>query len=228
MNIYFHSTLASRAPRRATGCRGRAWWLAALLACAPLARAADVYVSYGADGTPAYSNHANDASSVLLLKGPVEAVAPTARARRGDAEMGKRRAALDQLIRQVAERNGLEPALVRAIAHVESRFNARAVSPAGAVGVMQLMPATARRYGTVDRGDPAQNLEAGARYLRDLLGMYAGNVALALAAYNSGEHNVERHDYRVPPFRETMLYVPEVLSRYADYRQADALAAARQ
>lgn len=191
--------------------------------------AADVYVSYGADGTPRFSSQANDSSYVLLLKGPAEpAASPAVRGGRGEAEIQKRRAALDTLIGQVAARNGLEPALVRAIAHVESRFNSNAVSPAGAVGVMQLMPATARRYGTVNRNDPAQNLEGGARYVRDLLRLYGGNVALALAAYNSGEHNVGRHANKVPPFRETMLYVPEVLTRYEEYRQADAQGSVRQ
>jgi len=111
---------------------------------------------------------------------------------------------------------------MQAIAHVESRFNTNAVSPAGAAGIMQLMPATAKRYGTLNRHDPAQNIDGGARYFRDLLKLYSGNIALALAAYNSGEGSVERHAKRVPPFRETMLYVPEVLTRYESYRQTDA------
>ena len=194
--------------------------LALVLGCA-VAHAADVYVSYAADGTPTFANHKNDASYVLLLKGPPVAAPRASATGRGQADLGKRRDALAPLIEQVAARYGLDPALVRAIAHVESSFNSRAVSPAGAAGVMQLMPATAQRYGTADRMDPAQNLDAGARYFRDLLTRYSGNLALALAAYNSGERNVERHSKNVPPFRETMLYVPEVLTRYESYRQVD-------
>jgi soluble lytic murein transglycosylase-like protein len=221
--------LGVAAPRRLPGWLRACCFAGSLVFCARAALAADVYVSYPANGVPIYSSQAIDSSYVLLLKGPVEpAAAPVGRRARGDAQMGKRRDALEPLIRQVAARHGVEPALVRAIAHVESRFDAQAVSPAGAVGVMQLMPGTAKRYGTADRADPAQNLDGGVRYFKDLLGLYRGNVALALAAYNSGERNVERHAYRVPPFRETMLYVPEVLSRYEGYRQADALAATRQ
>lgn len=189
-----------------------------------LAQAADVYVSRAADGVPVYTNEARDTSSRLFLKGEREGSVSRVSGRDDDS-LRRRREALDPLIREVAARNRLDPALVRAIAHVESQFDSRAVSPAGAQGVMQLMPGTAKKYGTTDRGDPAQNLEAGARYFRDLLDQYKGNVALALAAYNSGENNVERHARRVPPFRETMLYVPEVLTRYESYRRAEAAGA---
>ena len=190
----------------------------------PPAIAADVYVSRSSDGVPVYTNRAPDASYRLFLKGADErgAVSGARGPVKENVDMRKRREALEPLIQEVSVRHGLDPSLVRAIAHVESQFNAGTVSPAGAKGVMQLMPATAKRYGTADRGDPAQNLEAGARYFKDLLNQYAGNIALALAAYNSGESNVERHAKRVPPFRETMLYVPEVLTRYESYRRAEA------
>jgi hypothetical protein len=200
--------------------------LAAGPAFQPQSHAADVYVSSSPDGVPVYTNQAQGASSRLFLKGPTEGFATgitgSARAFKGDESLRKRREALEPLIQDVSARHGLDPSLVRAIAHVESQFDSRAVSPAGARGLMQLMPATAKRYGTTDRSDPAQNLDAGARYFKDLLTQYAGNLALALAAYNSGEANVERHARRVPPFRETMLYVPEVLTRYESYRQAEA------
>jgi soluble lytic murein transglycosylase-like protein len=185
-------------------------------------RAADVYVSYAADGTPTFATQAYDASFVLLIKGPTQASSvKSVLSKHDNMDIGKRRAALDPLLRQAADKHGVDPALMRAIAHVESGFNTRAVSPAGAAGIMQLMPATALRYGALDRSDPAQNLDAGAHYVKDLLALYAGNVALALAAYNSGERNVERHARNMPPFRETMLYVPEVLTRYESYRQAE-------
>ena len=186
-------------------------------------RAADVYVSPSADGTPVYSTRSLGPSSTLLLKGEDGgAKGVNRRAPVENLDMQNRRQTLEPLIRDVATRNGIDPALVRAIAHVESRFNTQAISPAGAQGIMQLMPATAKRYGTTNRRDPLQNLEAGARYFKDLLTRYQGNVALALAAYNSGETNIERHANRIPPFRETMLYVPEVLTRYESYRQAEA------
>jgi len=202
----------------------------ALLALSALpvpARASDVYVSYAADGTPTFASQANDKSYVLLLKGaaPASAAVKVLHPARDAADLRKRREALGPLIDQVAYRHGLDPALVRAITHVESRFNANALSPAGAAGLMQLMPATAKRYGTANRMDPAQNLDAGARYFKDLLAQYSGNVALALAAYNAGEGSIERHAKNVPPYRETMLYVPEVLTRYESYRQ-DAVTAA--
>jgi len=197
--------------------------LAAGPAFQPQAYAADVYVSRSSEGVPVYTNQAQDASSRLFLKGSSEGIAAGARGSlKENDSLRKRREALEPLIQDVSARHGLDPALLRAIAHVESQFDSRAVSPAGARGLMQLMPATARRYGTTDRADPAQNLDAGARYFKDLLNQYAGNLALALAAYNSGESNVERHARRVPPFRETMLYVPEVLTRYESYRQAEA------
>jgi len=199
------------------------------IAATPLAAlGADVYVTHAADGTPTYATQPQDASYVLMLKGQGEQVRGTAAPVGENSQMRKRRESLEPLILQAAAKHGLDAALVRAIAHVESRFNSGAVSPAGAAGVMQLMPATAKRYGVVLRSDPAQNLDAGARYFKDLLTLYSGNVALALAAYNSGEGNVARHANKVPPFRETMLYVPEVLTRYESYRQADASALGQQ
>lgn len=162
-----------------------------------------------------------------MLKGSHDIAAVSALKSASSAVLRKRRETLEPLILDVARRVDIEPALVRAIAHVESRFNADARSPAGAEGLMQLMPDTARRYGVTNRRDPLQNLEAGARYFKDLLAQYGGNVALALAAYNAGESNVERHARRVPPFRETMLYVPEVLTQYQTYRQAEAAESAK-
>jgi len=188
------------------------------------ANAADVYVARSPEGVPAYTNRPQDASYRLFIKGGNDGTAAHGAAMplKESLSLRQRREALEPLIQDVSARHGLDPALLRAVAHVESQFDSRAVSPAGATGLMQLMPATARRYGSTNRRDAAQNLDAGARYLKDLLDQYAGNLALALAAYNAGESNVERHARRVPPFRETMLYVPEVLTRYESYRQADA------
>jgi soluble lytic murein transglycosylase-like protein len=104
--------------------------------------------------------------------------------------------------------------LVRAVIVVESGFNPRAVSKKGAVGLMQLQPATARRYGVKDIYDPDQNIRAGAHYLSDLLTRFNSNLELALAAYNAGEEAVERYGRHVPPYAETRSYVPNVMRVY--------------
>jgi soluble lytic murein transglycosylase-like protein len=118
------------------------------------------------------------------------------------------------LIANAANRNGVEEKLVHAVIQTESAYNAGAVSPAGAVGLMQLMPGTARRYGVTNRTDPVQNVDGGTRYLKDLLAMFNYNLGLAVAAYNAGENAVIRHNNSIPPYPETRNYVRQVLSLY--------------
>ncbi|MCM2256601.1 MAG: lytic transglycosylase domain-containing protein [Vicinamibacteria bacterium] len=117
------------------------------------------------------------------------------------------------LATEVARRHGLDPALVLAVMGVESAFRPDAVSHKGAQGLMQLMPGTAKELGVADPLDPAQNVDGGARYLRDLLARYEGDVEMALAAYNAGPGAVARHG-GIPPYRETRDYVRKVLERY--------------
>ena len=116
------------------------------------------------------------------------------------------------LAAEAARRHSLDPALVAAVVAVESGFRADAVSPKGAQGLMQLMPATARSLGVKDSLDPADNLDGGTRHLRTLIDRYQGDVKRALAAYNAGEGAVARHG-GVPPYPETVAYVRKVLQR---------------
>lgn len=120
---------------------------------------------------------------------------------------------VEGLLREAAARNRLDPALVRAVVAVESAFRTEAVSPKGAQGLMQLMPATAAALGVRDAFDPAQNLDGGARHLAALVQGYGGDLRKALAAYNAGEGAVARYG-GVPPYRETKDYLTKVLKRY--------------
>jgi soluble lytic murein transglycosylase-like protein len=119
-----------------------------------------------------------------------------------------------------ARETKVDVALIRAVISVESGYNPSARSSAGAVGLMQLMPGTAKRYGVRNRLDPAQNIHGGARYLRDLQVLFDNNLQLVLAAYNAGEFAVMKYGRRIPPYRETAAYVPKVLSYYRKFRAA--------
>jgi soluble lytic murein transglycosylase-like protein len=122
--------------------------------------------------------------------------------------------ALATAVAAAATRYGLAPELVDTVARQESGYRPQAVSSAGAIGVMQLMPATARSLG-VDPWDPVENINGGAAYLRALLDQFDGRVDLALAAYNAGPHAVKRHE-GIPPYRQTQTYVAASLSRLAE------------
>jgi soluble lytic murein transglycosylase-like protein len=119
----------------------------------------------------------------------------------------------EALVKEAAERHRMDPALIRAVIETESKWNAGAVSRKGAVGLMQLIPSTAQRYGVKDLFNPKQNVDAGVRYLKALLERYNGNLDLALAAYNAGEGAVDRAR-GVPAFRETRNYVQRVQGFY--------------
>ncbi|AKJ27820.1 lytic transglycosylase domain-containing protein [Caldimonas brevitalea] len=129
---------------------------------------------------------------------------------------------LSSLIEGTARAYGHEAALLKAIIHVESAFNPRAVSPKGAIGLMQVMPATALRMGVQQPQralfEPEANLQAGARYLRLLMNMFPERAELAIAAYNAGEGAVLRYKREIPPYPETQAYVRKVLALYREYR----------
>ena len=117
------------------------------------------------------------------------------------------------LINSLARKYRLDSDLVHAVVTMESAYDPRALSKKGAVGLMQLMPGTAARYGVSDRENPEQNVRGGVRYLRDLLLQFR-SVSLALAAYNAGEGAVQRHGNKIPPYPETRRYVYKVLTHY--------------
>jgi len=120
---------------------------------------------------------------------------------------------LDRIVREAAERNSLDPALVKAVISTESGWNPNAVSAKGAVGLMQLIPQTAQRYGVNNSFDPAQNIEGGAKYLKSLLDRYNGDLTKSLAAYNAGERTVDLNG-GVPAIPETQRYVEKVTNAY--------------
>lgn len=118
-----------------------------------------------------------------------------------------------------ASRYQLPTSLLHAVITTESAYDPNAISRAGAVGLMQLMPETAKRYGVSNRRNPSDNVNGGTRYLRDLLKMFNNNVVLALAAYNAGEGAVIKHGNKVPPYNETRNYVNKVIAYYKEYRK---------
>lgn len=176
---------------------------------------ADIYAYTDAAGVTHFSNVPENDHYQLMLASPAETQPQVHRAAQPDARwLLSHSSQYDSLIDSAARAQTLQPALVRALIVVESGFNPRAVSKKGAVGLMQLLPSTARRYGVKDPYDPSENVRAGAHYLRDLLARYHSNVELALAAYNAGEDAVERYGRQIPPFPETLNYVPSVLAVY--------------
>ena len=126
----------------------------------------------------------------------------------------------EDLIVKASEKYRVDPALVKAVIKAESNFNHRAVSPVGARGLMQLMPATAAMLQVEDSFHPENNIDGGVRYLRYLMNLFNGNLPLVLAAYNAGENTVLRYNNRVPPYQETRTYVRRVLDYFDKYSSA--------
>ncbi len=178
-------------------------WLGSLLAFPALA---DIYKYVDENGQVYYTDRPRHSGYRLILRST-----PSFRPKTFSSLLPK--PGLASVIDQVADKYRLDPKLLHAIIRAESAYNPNAVSPKGAVGLMQLMPETAVRYGVYDRYDPFMNLEAGARYLRDLL-LTFGDIKLAVAAYNAGEGAVRKHGNNIPPYFETREYVARVLRFY--------------
>jgi hypothetical protein len=199
---------------------------------------ADIYAFVDSNGVRHLSNVPNDPRYKLVMRTPAyrkDAVRPTSsyaplnlygsgNVRPGNAalprlsrtaEGNRQRFAAD--IQRIAAQHRLDPALMHAVIQAESAYNPQAVSPKGATGLMQLMPATAARFGVSNSYDPVANMQGGARYLRWLLDRFQ-DTRLAVAAYNAGEGAVQRYGNQVPPFRETQTYVVRVLSLYQQNR----------
>jgi soluble lytic murein transglycosylase-like protein len=120
----------------------------------------------------------------------------------------------------IAKKYGIPLPLLHAVISAESAYDTNAISRAGAVGLMQLMPETAKRYGVVNRRNPVDNVDGGARYLRDLLAMFKNDLQLTLAAYNAGEGAVKKYGNKIPPYDETRNYIKKVINFYKKYRDS--------
>lgn len=189
---------------------------------------ADIYEYIDEAGVSHFSDAPNDANYVLIIKTEemiVETKPPSAAtlapSSQPDAIQNADNMTLNltqpQLIAQIAQsakNNQLDSELIHAVMHVESAYKTNAKSPKGAQGLMQLMPATASRFGVNNSNDPAQNIEGGAKYLRELLNLFNNDVSLAVAAYNAGEQAVIKYGNHIPPYKETQAYVPKVLNLY--------------
>lgn len=187
-------------------------FLFATLLCATGASArSHIYTYVDGDGLRHYTDVPDNNRYRLLVLSPRDR---TASGDRYDARLLAKAGQYDSIIERAALSAAVEPNLLRAVIVVESGFNSRAVSKRGAMGLMQLMPATATRYGAANPFDPHDNVHAGALYLKFLIDRFGQDLRLALAAYNAGESAVDRNRGQIPPFAETMAYVPRVMRIY--------------
>ncbi len=173
---------------------------------APLLHCDHIVTISGPNGQPVFVNTTGDPAPSLKI--------PSTAASRPSPSLAS-------MIQRAAGQFRVDPKLVDAVIRVESQYNPRAISPKGAVGLMQLIPATAERFGVRNPFDPGQNVEGGVGYLRYLLNLFKGNVPLSLAAYNAGEHAVLR-DGAIPNIPETVSYVRKVTSVYGSRRESAA------
>jgi len=185
------------------------------LICAPAA-VADIYRYVDSYGTVHLTDRPpHDGYQLIQLKRKKTLMS---RINFRDKEANRKR--FSGKIAEVANRYEVPEALLHAVITIESVYDPDAISRAGAVGLMQLMPATARRYGVYNRRNPAANLSGGTRYLKDLLIRFDNDIELALAGYNAGETAVEKYGNQIPPYDETQEYVRKVLKLYSQQSPA--------
>ena len=196
--------------------------LLTLAMCTGIAHA-DIYRYVNADGVTTFTNTKPNGKFQVVIREEPKAVEKPGLALAGapaqfSGYAGVIRSRYTSQIQAAAQASNLDPALIHAVISAESGYNPSARSRAGAVGLMQLMPETAARYSVTNRWDPEQNIHGGSRYLRDLMQMFNNDLRLALAAYNAGENAVVKYGNRIPPYRETIAYVPKVMTYYRKYR----------
>lgn len=206
--------LASWLPRRRLHrLLGVAGWF--LLATLPGQGHADIYKQVGPDGVISFTSRPGRGAKLYASERKPAVFMPS-------DESPERFSRYDEYIRQAATLYQIPEELVRAVIRVESDFDPRAVSPANARGLMQLIPETAERMMVSDSFDPRQNIFGGVRYLRVLANLFNGDIQLTIAAYNAGEGAVMRYG-GIPPYQETQAYVVKVLSNYRQYRKQSGL-----
>lgn len=199
---------------------------------------AEIYVSTNFNGLQQWSTQAIDATytkSSIVEEQPLELTKSLTANAVGAKSIAIKRKITDtnrtELLRtidQISSKYAVDQELIQALIAVESGFNTHAISPKGARGLMQLMPATAKRYGMKNEQElhvPSKNIDIGVRHLKDLLNLHNGQVVLAIAAYNAGQGAVSKHGQRIPSYRETMLYVPAVMAYMA--HQSDSVRSAK-
>ncbi len=181
---------------------------------------ADIYKFVDTDGRIYYTDEPRNKLYKCIIKTPLAPPPPPSQfsfkntSFKSQSFIGSNKKRFAELIEQTAYKHQVDAKLVHAVIQTESAYNADAQSPKGAVGLMQLMPDTAKRFGVIDRNNPDQNVDGGIRYLKHLIALFNPKIDLALAAYNAGENAVMRNNNTIPPYPETQNYVKQVLALY--------------
>lgn len=179
---------------------------------------ADVYVDLSPTDEISIANNVDEKNYTFKIDEPALASAAfdiAAVSKKGSGD--NKNLPFNNEVISAANITGIEPALIHAVIAVESKHNPHAQSIKGAYGLMQLMPETSRRFNVLDKNNPKQNILAGAKYLQELLKLFNGDIKLSLAAYNAGPASVQRFGGKIPPYKETVNYVPKVLKYYKQY-----------
>jgi soluble lytic murein transglycosylase-like protein len=192
-------------------------FLVGLVFLVPLSAEAEIYKYKDASGGIHFTDKPMKGNYRLLWRSGKKS---SGNSRYSLKKFKQNKAKVSPYIDEIAKQMHLHPGLLHAVVRVESAYDPRAVSHKGAQGLMQLMPATAKRYGVENSYDPQQNLRGGATYLKDLLRMFEYDIKLALAAYNAGENAVIKYGKQIPPYPETQNYVKKVLNEFERNRLA--------